>query len=117
MTDERNAGDLVPLTPLTYHVLLALADEERHGYAILKEVFDASGGAIDLDTGTLYAAIKRLREDDLIEVVPSREGEDKRRRNYQLSSIGWSVLEVESRRLEGLLARARMKGVLATGGS
>jgi len=67
--NAQNPSTLLTLTSLTYHVLLALADEDRHGYGIIKEVEDLTNGQMELETGTLYAAMKRMRKDQLIEVV------------------------------------------------
>jgi DNA-binding PadR family transcriptional regulator len=113
-----NAPDpdsLLPLTPLTYHVLLALADADRHGYGIIKEVEERTDGQMELETGTLYAAIKRMRDEQLIEVVPRSErppDEDRRRRTYRLTPLGTRVLEAESQRLARLLGIAVEKKVL-----
>jgi DNA-binding PadR family transcriptional regulator len=106
---------LLPLTSLTYHILLALADEARHGYGIIKEVEDRTSGKMELETGTLYAAIKRMRDEQLIEVVPQSNrpaGEDSRRRTYRLTLFGRKVLKEESMRLAHLLGIAAEKKVL-----
>ena len=106
---------LLPLTSLTYHVLLALADADRHGYGIIKEVEERTNGQMELETGTLYAAMKRMRDDQLIEPVPASErpaGEDSRRRAYRLTPFGKNVLKAESRRLAHLLGIAAEKKVL-----
>jgi DNA-binding PadR family transcriptional regulator len=113
-----NANDpstMLPLTSLTYHVLLALADEDRHGYGIIKEVEERTNGQMELETGTLYAAMKRMRDVRLIEVVPQSKrptGEDSRRRTYRLTPFGKKVLKVESQRLAQLLGIAAEKKVL-----
>ncbi len=112
---ERDPTDLLPITALTYHVLLALADTPRHGYGIIKEVSDRTDGRVDLETGTLYAAIKRMRDEQLIEVVPRSErpaDEDSRRRNYRLTEFGRAVLRAESQRLAQLVGLAVEKSVL-----
>ena len=112
---QRDPLSMLPLTSLTYHVLLALADANRHGYGIIKEVDDRTNGRMELETGTLYAAIKRMREDALIEVVPKEErplDEDSRRRTYRLTGFGRVVLAEESRRLAHLLGIAAEKKVL-----
>ena len=106
---------MLPLTSLTYHVLLALADSDRHGYGIIKEVEERTNGQVELETGTLYAAIKRMRDDNLIGVVPKKErpvGEDSRRRTYRLTPFGSQVLIAESQRLAHLLGIAAEKNVL-----
>lgn len=113
-------ASMLPLTPLTYHVLLALADSDRHGYGIIKEVLERTNGEMELETGTLYTALRRLRDDDMIEPVPRGErpeGEDRRRRTYRLAPLGRKVLEAESRRLADLVSMAAEKRVLpATSG-
>jgi DNA-binding PadR family transcriptional regulator len=106
---------LLPLTSLTYHVLLALADANRHGYGIIKEVEERTNGQMELETGTLYAAMKRMRDDKLIEPVPASDrpaGEDSRRRTYRLTPFGKQVLKTESQRLAQLLGIAAEKKVL-----
>lgn len=91
-----------PLTPVTYHLLLGLADRDRHGYALKKAVLDQSGGAIRLGPGTLYAAIRRLERDGLIEESGSRPDpdlDDERRRYYSLTRRGRTLLTGETERL------------------
>ncbi len=101
-----------PLSPITYHVLLALADEARHGYGILKEIEAVTGGSLTLETGTLYAAIRRLRSEGLIEAAASEPGADARRKNYRLTPEGRTALRSETRRLAQVLLAARAKEVL-----
>ncbi len=111
----RDPAAMLPLTHLTYHVLLALADADRHGYGIIKEVAERTGGQMELETGTLYAAIKRLRDEGLIDLVPRSERparEDSRRRNYRLTAFGRQVLQADSERLARLLGAAMEKRVL-----
>src|SRR5271165_5392782 len=100
------------LTPAMFNVLLALADGEKHGYAILKEVAEHTAGEVQLSTGTLYGIIKRLLEEGLIVEVTGRTpvaGEDQRRRYYRLTADGRAVAVEEARRMEKLLDRARSK--------
>ncbi|MFC1540240.1 PadR family transcriptional regulator [Gemmatimonadota bacterium] len=114
MTD-RDPGSLLPLTPLTFHILLSLADIDRHGYGIIKEVAFRTGGEMELETGTLYAALKRIRDEELIEIVSSSErpeGEDSRRRTYRLTPFGLAVLRAESERLSQLVTVAIRKQVI-----
>ena len=83
----KNLQEVLPLTPLTYNVLLALADDERHGYAILKEIEERTGAEMTIETGALYHALKRMLDEGLIEAVSPEErpaGEDRRRRAYRL---------------------------------
>ena len=110
-----DAKSFLPLTHLSYQVLLALADEVRHGYGIIKEVRNRTDGEMELETGTLYTALKRLKDVGLIEIVAPPErppGEEDRRRFYRLTRLGTEVLEAESRRLAALVGVAVEKRVL-----
>jgi len=102
----------LPLTHVVYHVLLALAQTSRHGYGIIKDVEERTGGTLVLEAGTLYAAIKRLRDDGLIAESPAPPGADARRRYYGLSLLGAQVLRAESERLVELVELARAAHVL-----
>lgn len=107
--------ELLPLTPAVFHILLALADEDRHGYGIMKEVEYRTQGSMLLKPGTLYQAIKRLLDAGLIaqaEERPDEEINDERRRYYHLSANGRAVMAAEAERLEGLVKQARAKHVL-----
>jgi DNA-binding PadR family transcriptional regulator len=98
-----------------FNVLLALADGEKHGYAILKDVAEQTGGEVQLSTGTLYGIIKRLLADGLISELrhrPALEDDDQRRRYYQLTGNGRSVAVAEAQRMEKLIARARSKSLI-----
>ena len=112
----RTPDDFLPLTHVVYHVLLSLSGEVRHGYAIIKDVEERTGGRLQLEAGTLYAAIKRLRDDRLIEERPTPSGADARRRCYGLTRLGADVLREESLRLEELVEYARGARVLPAGG-
>lgn len=118
MTDRRRrplAETFIPLSPAVFEILLALSDDERHGYAIMQEVEKRSGGDTRLRPGTLYRAIARLVDDELIEESgerPSRDQDDERRRYYRLTDLGRKVAEAEARRLSGLIRDARAKKVL-----
>ncbi len=106
-------GDLLPLTPVALNVLLALADGERHGYGIMLEVRERTGGRVRLGPGTLYGAVKRLKEGGVIEESeerPDSESDDERRRYYRLTGFGGDVLAAEVERLDGLVRAARRKG-------
>jgi DNA-binding PadR family transcriptional regulator len=105
--------DHLPLTPVALNVLLALADGERHGYGIMLEVRERTGGRVRLGPGTLYGAIKRLKEGSLIEesgTRPDPEADDERRCYYRLTGFGGEVLAAEIERLDGLVRAARRKG-------
>jgi DNA-binding PadR family transcriptional regulator len=118
--------DLLPLTPVALNILLALADEERHGYGIGVEVRERTGGKMRLGPGTLYGSIKRMVDGGLIEESegpPEEETDDvtrgydaERRRYYRLTGFGGRVLAAELARLEGVVRTAQAKGVFpATG--
>ena len=112
---EANPESHLPLTPTVFHILLALADEERHGYGIIKEVAARTNGRIHIMAGTLYGAIKRLLERGLITETDDRPDpalDDERRRYYRLSEFGQRVLTAEVVRLEEQLRQARSKQFL-----
>jgi DNA-binding PadR family transcriptional regulator len=104
-----------PLTAAMFNVLLALADGDKHGYAILKEVEEQTAGDVQLSTGTLYGIIKRLLAEGLISELrtrPAAELDDQRRRYYRLTEDGRHLAVAEAERLEKLLARARSKRLI-----
>ncbi len=104
--------DLLPLTSTVFHILLALADGERHGYSIMLEVARITDGRIEMGPGTLYGTIKRLVEAQLIEETderPDPEMDDERRRYYRLTAFGARVARAEVARLAALLAVAGAK--------
>jgi DNA-binding PadR family transcriptional regulator len=104
-----------PLTPAMFHVLLALAGEDLHGYAILKEVELRTGGKVRLSTGTLYGIIKRLLADGLIAELRARPAEredDERRKYYRLTSLGRQLAAAEAERMDEVLAVARARHLL-----
>jgi DNA-binding PadR family transcriptional regulator len=98
----------LPLTPHQFHILLALVDGPRHGYAVIQDVERRTDGALRLGTGTLYTAVARLAELDLI-VDAGRE--DERRRFYRLTPLGRAVLRAETARLEALVRHAHDRGI------
>ena len=102
----------LPLTHVAYHVLLALASGDLHGYGIIKEIARRTGSQVELEAGTLYAAIKRMREEGWIEPAPRSPGADPRRRMYALTAFGREVLVAESRRLEAMVELARSAKIL-----
>ncbi len=116
MLKPQRVEEFLPLTHLTYHVLLVLAGTKLHGYGIIKEVAERTGGAMDLETGTLYAAIKRLRDEGWIDVAdtPAEASTgDSRRRYYRLTELGRTVLEAESGRLAQLVRLAEEKNLVS----
>ena len=105
----------LPLTPAVFHVLLALADGEKHGYVISKEIARRTNNEVRLSAGTLYGIIKRLLEDGFIEESDERPDfslDDQRRRYYRLTKQGVALAEAEAERMERVLAMARAKRVL-----
>jgi len=105
----------LPLSPAVFHILLALADEERHGYGIMQEVKRRTDGKVRLGAGTLYGAIKRLLEKGIIAETnerPDSELNEERRRYYRLTDFGQRVLRLEVSRLNQLVQQARAKEVL-----
>lgn len=109
---NRSPEDLLPLTHIVYHVLLSLAAAPRHGYGIIKDVATRTRGSVEIEAGTLYAAIRRMREDGLIEEVSGLEGSDSRRRYYAVTDFGRSTALAESQRLEAMLKLAREVNIL-----
>ena len=113
--DTTNPQDLLPLTPAVFHILLALADKERHGYGIMQEVAAITHGHIKMGPGTLYGSIKRMLQADLIEETddrPDPELDDERRRYYQLTDFGRRVITAETHRLAYLVGIARSKRIM-----
>jgi DNA-binding PadR family transcriptional regulator len=105
---------MADMTPLTYRILLALADASRHGYGIIKEIELHDGADSAPSTGAMYLALQRMESDGLIEGVSSpADAEDGRRRYYGLTSAGRSAAESQSARLAALVATARAKKLLA----
>jgi len=114
-THLQEPEELLPLTPAVFHVLLALAGGERHGYAIMQEVAESTEGRIKMGPGTLYGTIKRLLEARLIEESderPDAELDDERRRYYRLTAVGEQVVRAEARRYADLVALARGKKLI-----
>jgi DNA-binding PadR family transcriptional regulator len=112
---DRDVQTFLPLTPPMLHTLLALADGDKHGYAILKEVARRSGGTVRLGAGTLYALVKRAVADGLIVEADERPDpslDDERRRYYRLSPRGRRVAIAEIERLESILDIAHEKKLL-----
>jgi DNA-binding PadR family transcriptional regulator len=109
---RRDPSPFLPLTPAAFHVLLALADGPKHGYAILKDVEERTAGQVRLSTGTLYGLIRRFLDEELIvELAPAAE-DDERRRPYKLTALGRDVAVSEARRLEELVVAARSARLL-----
>ena len=113
MNEELKVDDLLPLPPATFHILLALAEGERHGYAIIQDVEARTDGELRMSAGTLYRSIARMVEQGLItEVTRRRTAEDdERRRYYRITGFGTAVARAEMRRLSQLLRIARASGL------
>jgi DNA-binding PadR family transcriptional regulator len=112
--DDERPEALLPLPAATFHILMALADDDRHGYAIIQEVAARTGGKLRLSAGTLYRSIQRMLEQGLIVETrerPAPEDDDERRRYYRLTPFGRRVAEVEMRRLTELVKIARQVGL------
>ena len=111
MSTEAEA--LLPLPPVTFHILVALADDDRHGYAIMQDVAQRTDGTIKLGAGTLYRSVQRMLEQGLISEVntrPAPEMDDERRRYYRITPFGRTVAKAEARRLAQMLKLARASG-------
>ncbi|HEV2859382.1 MAG TPA: PadR family transcriptional regulator [Pyrinomonadaceae bacterium] len=111
----RDPEELLPLSPAAFHVLLALAEGERHGYAIIKDVESRTDGRVRMGPGTLYGAVKRMLDEGLIEESDERPDaalDDERRRYYRLTGFGRRVAAAEAERLSGLVASARARNLL-----
>jgi DNA-binding PadR family transcriptional regulator len=117
MAKDLSPNDFLPLTPAMFHILLALADRERHGYDIMREVDERTEGQVRMGPGTLYGSIKRMLSDGLIEELderPDPELDDERRRYYRLTDFGHRVAVAEAERLARLVKSARIKKLLTT---
>jgi DNA-binding PadR family transcriptional regulator len=115
-TTKTEPGEMPPLTPAVFHVLLALAGGERHGYAIMQEVAESTGGGIKMGPGTLYGTIKRLLEARMIEESdrrPDPDLDDERRRYYRLTALGQRAVRAEALRYADMVAMARRKRLIA----
>jgi DNA-binding PadR family transcriptional regulator len=109
---RRDPAPFLPLTPAAFHVLLALADGPKHGYLILKDVEERTGGEVRLSTGTLYGLIARFLQDEMIVEVAASAGDDERRRPYRLTALGRDVASAEAARLQRLVSAARQVRLL-----
>ena len=111
---NNEVDDLLPLPPVTFHILVALAEEDRHGYAIMQDVAQRTDGGLKLGAGTLYRSIQRMLEQGLISEVsspPAPEMDDERRRYYRITPFGRTVAKAEARRLAQMLKLARASGL------
>jgi DNA-binding PadR family transcriptional regulator len=111
---ERDVTDYLPMSEAMFHVLVSLADGDRHGYSIMKEVSERTNGSVQLSTGTLYGIVKRLLAEGMI-AEPRRRGGDageRRRRQYTLTPFGRAVARAEAARLHRLVAAARAASLI-----
>jgi DNA-binding PadR family transcriptional regulator len=113
MTPPDPIRALLPLPPATFHILLAVSGEDRHGYAIIQDVADRTGGALRLSAGTLYRSIARMVEQGLLAETNRRRtaADDERRRYYRITPFGRAVARAEMRRLTDLVRLARASGL------
>ena len=114
MVTQPNPDTLLPLPVATFHILVAVADQDRHGYAIMQDVAGRTHGALKLSPGTLYGSIRRMLEEDLIVEVDDRQrpdDDDERRRYYRITPFGRSVARAEAARLAALLRQAKAVGL------
>lgn len=105
--------DLLPLPPAAFHILMAVADEDRHGYAIIQDVAARTGGELKLSAGTLYRSIQRMLEQGLLiepQDRPAPEFDDERRRYYRITRFGAATARAEVTRLNRLVKLARARG-------
>lgn len=115
--DKLRTDHFLPLTPVAFEILLALADGEQHGYRIMQDVNARAGGAVVLHAGTLYRALARLLEQELIEELEERPtgDDDERRRYYRLTERGRAVARAEAARLTSQLETARARRLVEAG--
>ena len=117
-TDDPSPEAMLPLSAAAFHIVVALADGDRHGYSIMRDVSERTNGALKLNPGTLYTTIKRLLADGLIqeqEDRPDPEHDDERRRYYRLTHFGRRVAKAEAARLSQILQMAREAGLAPEG--
>src|SRR3954469_1161600 len=117
MTKRRpDPDDFLPLSPAIAHILLALADQDRHGYAIMQEIERMTGSAVRMGPGTLYGTVKRMIASGLLEEADERPDpalDDERRRYYRSTALGREVRAAETGRMAALVSAARAKRVRA----
>jgi DNA-binding PadR family transcriptional regulator len=112
MAKPKLPQELLPLTQPVFHILLALADEERHGYSIMQDVASQTDGALQLGPGTLYGCLKRMLASGLVEESDERPDpmlDDERRRYYRMTAFGRRVVRAEAQRLAGAVTAAMTK--------
>ena len=118
--DAEHEDTFLPLPTAVFHILVALADRDRHGYSIMQDVAARTDGKVRLSAGTLYSAVRRMLEQGLIEELrdsrhrgsPPRDNDDQRRRDYRLTQLGRRVALAEARRLRDMLSQAQATGLI-----
>jgi DNA-binding PadR family transcriptional regulator len=118
MAKKQAPEDLLPLTPPVFHILLALADDERHGYGIMLEAARQTNDALQLGPGTLYGCLKRMLAAGLVAESDERPDpalDDARRRYYRMTDLGQRVVRAEAQRLANAVLAARAKRLLGPG--
>ena len=110
---DAEVNALLPLAPAFLHILIALGEGERHGYSIMQDVAERTGGRVRMSPGTLYGSIKRMLEEGLIEeLTTGAAGADERRRFYRITKFGKRVAAAEAERMAALLTQARQSGLV-----
>jgi DNA-binding PadR family transcriptional regulator len=112
---DEGVEDLLPLSAATFHILMALAEDDRHGYGIIQDVAASTDGSLKLSAGTLYRSIQRMLEQGLIVETrerPAPDQDDERRRYYRITPFGTAVARAEARRLTQLVRLARASGFM-----
>jgi DNA-binding PadR family transcriptional regulator len=112
---DLNTAQFLPLPQAMFHILVALAEKDQHGYAIMQDVAARTGGKLKLSPGTLYGSIKKMVEDGMIQEIEPRLGasnDDERRRYYRLTKFGRQVAAAEAERLSAMLSHARATGLV-----
>src|SRR5262250_1338381 len=105
---QKDVGQFLPLSPAILHILIALANEDRHGYGIMQEVAKQTNDQYKLGPGTLYDNLQKLLDQGLVEEVNRRDKDDPRRRYYRLTSLGDRVVAAEIQRLEGVFRQVKV---------
>jgi len=116
MANRTSPNDYLPLKSDTFHILLVLLHGERHGYAIMRDVAERSGGRVELQAGALYRLLARLLEDGLVaesQRRPAADADDERRRYYRVTALGRRVIAAEAERMAALAEAARRALALA----
>ena len=101
----------LPLPPAVFHILIALGEGEKHGYAVMQEVAERTEGKVRMSPGTLYGSMRKMLDEGLIEEL-FRRGDDERRRYYRVTKFGRAVAAAEAERLAALLHHARLNGLV-----